>query len=202
MSLPKSKILSSGKSSKINVSKGVMALAKVKRDTNQCVNNQNVNITVQSTPQDEIVKYDTPKDDTQVTVEKNGVYSIVDRDAAEEVSTLATTSGIEICVNKALSLIIDLLESNPLIVNKYIVPLESTFIELIQALTLADTVEINYNDVDIDCCGLCTTAYTLVDKIYITKENETASLLYNYPDVIQLLDDHKISYQWILRDTT
>ncbi len=134
-------------------------------------------------------------------VEKDGVFTVVDRDTAEEVSTLATSSGLEICVNKALSLIIDLLESNPLIVNKYIVPLESTFIELVQALTLADSVEINYTDVDVDCCGFSTTAYSLVDKIYINKADETASLLYNYPDVIQLLDDHKISYQWILRDS-
>ncbi len=196
MSIPKSKILTTGKSNKINVSKGVMALAKVKRDTNQTVNNQNVNITVQSTTKE------TPKETSeQITVERDGIYTVVDRDVAEEISTLADNSGIDIAINKALSLIIDLLESNPLIVNKYIVPTESTFIELIQALTLADSIEIKYTEVDIDCCGFSSTSYSLVDKIYIIKSDETASLLYNYPDVIQLLDDHKISYQWVVRDS-
>lgn len=195
MSIPKSKILSTGRSNMINVSKGVMALAKVKRDTNENTNSQNVNININ--PPKETSKETTE----QITVEKDGVFTVVDRDAAEEISTLADNSGIDIAINKALSLIIDLLESNPLIVNKYIVPTESTFIELIQALTLADSIEIKYTEVDIDCCGFSSTSYSLVDKIYIIKSDETASLLYNYPDVIQLLDDHKISYQWVVRDS-
>ncbi len=197
MSSMKSKILSTGKSNKVNVSKGIMALAKIKRDTNMSENvqNQNVNITVQNTPAT------NPE-----IVEKDGVFTVVDapsiveRDALNDVSTIAENAGIDIAINKALSLIIDLLESNPLMVNKYIVPIESIFIDLIQALTLADSVEIKYQDVDVDCCGFSSAAYSLVDKIYIIKADETASLLYNYPDVIQLLDDHKISYQWIVRE--
>ncbi len=197
MSSMKSKILSTGKSNKVNVSKGIMALAKIKRDTNMSENvqNQNVNITVQNTPAT------NPE-----IVEKDGVFTVVDapsiveRDALNDVETIAENAGIDIAINKALSLIIDLLESNPLMVNKYIVPIESIFIDLIQSLTLADSVEIKYQDVDVDCCGFSSAAYSLVDKIYIIKADETASLLYNYPDVIQLLDDHKISYQWIVRE--
>ncbi len=200
MSIPKSKILSTGRSNCVNVSKGVMALAKVRRDTNQCENvqNQQVNINIKSTP-----------DGESLIMTKDGVSTVVDRDALEDVTTVceagspsgvAENTGVDIAINKALSLIIDLLESNPLMVNKYIVPHESAFIELVQTLTLADSIEIKYNDVEIGCCGLTSTSYSLVDKIYVVKSDETASLLYNYPDVIQLLDDHMISYQWIVRD--
>ncbi len=208
MSVPKSKILNSGKSRSINVSKGIMAMAKVKRDTNNCetTNNQNVNINIKATPDGEslIVNKDgvtTVVDSDDVIKVSYAAPDVVDRDALSDVTHVAENTGFDIAINKALSLIIDLLESNPLIVNKYIVPMESTFIELIQALTLADSVTIQYEDIDVSCCGFSANVYSLVDKIYITKNDETASLLYNYPDVIQLLDEHKISYQWIVKDT-
>jgi hypothetical protein len=46
-------------------------------------------------------------------------------------------------VAKALILIIDLIQSNPLKINKYIVPTEKTFRELICVLTNAEDVDIN-----------------------------------------------------------
>lgn len=198
MSIPHSKILNRSAKT-INVSKGVMALAKVKRDSNISDNTQNVNVTINNSSKEV---------EEQKIVKKDNVYFVEDevnsRDCAEEISQIASDREYDIAINKALSLIIELLESNPLIVNKFIVPHENTFIDLIQSLTLADSVEIKYNDViDIDCGCFTSTdvSYSYVDKIYVIKSDETASLLYNYPDVIQLLDSHKISYQWIVRNS-
>ena len=60
--------------------------------------------------------------------------------AQEELDNLYAMLNNYETVAKALILIIDLLESNPLIVNKIIVPNESTFKELLKILTSADEV--------------------------------------------------------------
>lgn len=93
----------------------------------------------------------------------------------------------------ALNIMLDMYENNPLIINKYVVGKYSSLKKLIKLLTSSDKVEINYIDAEINCG--CKPKYFIINKIIITKNNETFNLKYNFPDVIQFLDQHKISYK-------
>ena len=100
-------------------------------------------------------------------------------------------------VAKALILIIELLQSNPLKLNKIIVPTESAFKELILVLTSADDVEIRYSE-DITC-GFKSSKYRLIEDIIVIKNQEPKSLKYSYPDIIRLFDRFNISIKMIAK---
>lgn len=93
----------------------------------------------------------------------------------------------------ALNIMLDAYENNPLIINKYVICNYSSLKKLIKLLTSSDKVEINVLDAEINCG--CKPKYFIINKIIITKNNETFNLKYNFPDVIQFLDKHKISYK-------
>lgn len=98
------------------------------------------------------------------------------------------------CLIQALALIIDLYESNPLIVNKCIVADEETLIRLLLLLTDGDEVEIVKKDVELGCLCKAPT-YAFVDKIIIHKNGEIYNLKYSYPNVVRLLDNRHITYK-------
>ena len=118
--------------------------------------------------------------------------------AQEELDNLYAMLNNYETVAKALILIIDLLESNPLIVNKIIVPNESTFKELLKILTSADEVEFKYHEEV--TCSLSSKKYKLIDDIIIIKNTEPKSLKYSHPDVTRLLDRFNISTKMIVKD--
>ena len=98
-------------------------------------------------------------------------------------------------VAKALILIIDLIQSNPLIVNKYIVPRARAFRNLICVLT-------NAEDVDIKCvedvgCALSSKKYYLIDDIFVITDGDPKSLKYGYPEVARVFDRFNISLKMI-----
>ena len=98
------------------------------------------------------------------------------------------------CLIQALALIIDLHESNPLIVNKLIVADEEVLAKLLFLLTDADEVEIVKKDVEVGC--LCKAPqFMFVDKIIIHKNDEIYNLKYSFPNVVRLLDNRHISYK-------
>ena len=98
------------------------------------------------------------------------------------------------CLIQALALIIDLYESNPLIVNKCIVAEEETLARLLLLLTDGDEVEIVKKDFEVGC--VCKNPpYELVDKIIVHKNGEIYNLKYSYPNVIRLLDNRRITYK-------
>ena len=97
-------------------------------------------------------------------------------------------------VAKALMLIIDLMMSNPLMINKLIVPTYESFRELICTLTCSDDVDIQYNE-DVSCTA--SKKYHLIEDIYVVKAGETQSLKYTYPEVLRLFDRFKISSKMI-----
>ena len=98
------------------------------------------------------------------------------------------------CLIQALALIIDLYESNPLIVSKCIVAEEEVLSRLLLLLTDGDEVEIVKKDIDTGC--LCKTpTFELVDKIIIHKNGEIYNLKYSFPNVIRLLDNRRITYK-------
>jgi hypothetical protein len=101
-------------------------------------------------------------------------------------------------VAKALILIIELLQSNPLKLNKIIVPTEDAFKELIIVLTAADDVEIRYSE-DITC-GIKSSKYRLIEDIIVIKNQEPKSLKYSYPDIIRLFDRFNISIKMIAKN--
>lgn len=98
------------------------------------------------------------------------------------------------CLIQALALIIDLYESNPLIVNRCIVAEEETLIKLLMLLTDANEVEIVKKDFEVGC--LCKAPqFMFVDKIIIHKHDEIFNLKYSFPNVVRLLDNRHISYK-------
>ena len=98
-------------------------------------------------------------------------------------------------VAQALILIIDLIQSNPLIINKYIVPNENTFRDLICILTNADDVDIKrVEDVG---CTLSSKKYDLIDDIFVISDGDPKSLKYGYPEVARLFDRFNISLKMV-----
>lgn len=221
MSLPKSKILTASKAIMMIATKD-----KAERNNhNKNQQHQTVNITLQprsqvsykspvKTAYPNIVERDIKLDldvaapapnyesVTPQPVQGTSTSTFIQEDTAtaqtyEELEQLHSMLNNYETVAKALILIIELIESNPLIVNKIIVPTETTFIDLIALLTGADEVDIKY--LEEVGCTLSSKKYNLVEEVFVIKDGESQSLKYNYPDVIRLLDRFKISFKMIVR---
>ena len=211
MSIPHSKILNSRKAGTLSASKSIMAMAKLQSGINHNKfsneQSQTVNINLQPTqpvtrgasPGD--VQYPTPYEieegitvvpPTPTTTEEAKQRDI--DTAYAELGELHRLLNNSENVAKALILIIDLMMSNPLMVNKLIVPTYESFRELICTLTCADDVDIQYNE-DVSCT--VSKKYHLIEDIYIVKAGETQSLKYTYPEVLRLFDRFKISSKMI-----
>lgn len=118
---------------------------------------------------------------SQITGELNNLYNLVNN-----YETVA----------RVLILIIDLIQSNPLMINKFIVPTENTFRDLICVLTDAEDVDIKRCE-DLGC-SISSKKYDLIDDIYVVKDGEPRSLKYGYPEVIRLFDRFKITVKMIV----
>ena len=121
-------------------------------------------------------------------------------DAEQDIQTLQALLKSKDDMARALTLMLNLVEHNPLVVNKLIVAPESVLCELIKLLTSAEDVTITYLlDNDVGCsCGAV--KYMLIDKIYVVKDGDTHVLKYSFPDATKLLDDHKISTKMVAAD--
>ena len=202
MSLPKSKLLSASKS--------IMAVASVKRDVSRTSQHQkqvvNVNISQPQPQTSGVVHYPAPYEiDENITVvpqpqeiKPEPTPQIQTRDVEDnpyaklnELQNIASNNEVAV---KALIMIIDILQSNPLIINKLVVAFEDSLKELIKTLTSADDVDIQLVD-DIGC--FASSKYHLIEDIYVVIDNESISLKYGYPDVMRLFDRFKISTKMI-----
>ena len=218
MSIPHSKILNSRKASTLSASKSIMAMAKLQSGINHNKfsneQSQTVNINLQPTqpaptvtrgasPGD--VQYPTPYEiEEGITVvpptmppPPTATEDTKQRDidtAYAELGELHRLLNNSENVAKALILIIDLMMSNPLMINKLIVPTYESFRELICTLTCSDDVDIQYNE-DVSCTA--SKKYHLIEDIYVVKAGETQSLKYTYPEVLRLFDRFKISSKMI-----
>lgn len=119
------------------------------------------------------------------------------KDFYEELDNLHMIVNNYEAVAKALILIIELLQSNPLKLNKIIVPTEPAFKELIIVLTGADDVELRYSE-DI-ACGITSRKYRVIEDIIVIKNQEPKSLKYSHPDIIRLFDRFNISIRMIAK---
>ena len=201
MSLPKSKMLSASKS--------IMALAALKHGVQKQQQKQVVNVNVQQPPI--TLHYPAPYEiDENITVVPQPVTranevgpmaqpqqppiqtrSAADTNTLDELYEKLNNSEN---VAKALILIIDIMQSNPLIINKLIVPYKQPFMDLVQTLTDADGVDIQFND-DVGC--FASSKYRVVDDVYVIKNGDTQSLKYGFPEVLRLFDRFNISTKMI-----
>ena len=97
--------------------------------------------------------------------------------------------------NEVLKLIIDILHSNPLIVNKYVIADDELLIQMIALLCNASDVQIDAEDVGTGC--ISKNKYRKVQSIYVTAGDKTLNLKYDYPSVMKALKDLHISTKYV-----
>ena len=217
MSIPHSKILNSRKASTLSASKSIMAMAKLQSGINHNKfsneQSQTVNINLQHPASQATVTRGVSPGDVQyqpqtpyeieegITIVPPNMPPPTTEDTKRDIDTAYAELGeLHRLLNnsenvaKALMLIIDLMMSNPLMINKLIVPTYESFRELICTLTCSDDVDIQYNE-DVSCTA--SKKYHLIEDIYVVKAGETQSLKYTYPEVLRLFDRFKISSKMI-----
>ena len=92
---------------------------------------------------------------------------------------------------EVLKLIINILQSNPIIVNKYIIADDEALERMIKLLSNAESVQIDAEEIGEGCITKKT--YRKVHSIYVTKDSKTLNLKYDFPDVMKTLKDLRIS---------
>lgn len=201
MSLPTSKILKSSKS--------IMAIADLKNNSPTTQQAQNVQIVVSPTYADKKVVYpNAEKEHTGEAFQEqqtpDNPYSglpneqtIINRSietAMKKTGEITETIEEKDNTIKALSLIIEIIQSNPLIVNKYVVAEMETLAELIRLITNSDKVEIDCDDIE---CSCSKTKYQVVKRIYINKGGEVYGIT-QCPVILRLFDNFKISLNLVV----
>ena len=193
----------------LSASKSIMAIATVKRDIQKQNQKQVVNVNVNPPPQPQVnVVYPKPYEiDEGITVvpatittqpqptETQPDTQTRDIKQIEELEALLNNSEN---VARGLIMIIDIMQSNPLIINKLIVSYEQPFRSLVQTLTNADDVDVQFVE-DVGC--FTSKKYKIIDDVYVIKAGETQSLKYGYPEVIRLFDRFNISTKMIACDS-
>lgn len=201
MSVPKSKVLS------VNKGFGFNASFKNNSPSQSVIVNVGANDSVGSSAKadkkpEEHDKKAAPASDVKVIYDENNPYVNMPADEQTQTRSIETANesieDIKAIIQdkermiEALSLILDLIENNPIHINKYIIPERNVLLRLIYLLTNADEIRISELDPDVGC-GCRSIVYHIIDKIYVVNGNETSILKYKFPDVIELLDKHKIS---------
>ena len=196
MSIPKHKMLTASKS--------IMAVASVKRDVQRSMQHQKqvVNVNIQNaSPSVAYPKPDKPYEyDEGITVVPPTIPKEPEKREVQETNPYADIDELQFIIKnnetavRALIMIIDILQSNPLIINKLVVAYADVFKELIKLLTSADDVDIQYVD-EVSC--FASSKYKLIDDVYVISGNESISLKYGVPDVMRLFDRFKISTKMI-----
>ena len=97
--------------------------------------------------------------------------------------------------NEALKVIIDMLRSNPILINKLILADDEKLALLVKLLTNSDEVHIDAEDLGEGCCTAKT--YRKVNAIYVIKDGNTKNLKYDYPDITKELKDLGISTKYV-----
>ena len=202
MSLPSSKIL--------KASKSIMAIADIKHTSPNITNAQSVNVIVNSNPDpDKKVAYpkienplppspeQSTTDDNPYANLRNEPVPVQTRDIESAMrKTEEISESIEEKNNtiKALTLIIDIIQNNPLLVNKYVVAELDTLSELIRLITNADEVEIDTDDIE---CSCTQPKYRIIRRIFIKKQGEIYGIS-QAPVIMRLFDNYKISLNFTI----
>ena len=206
MSVPKSKMLSA--------SRAIMAIANKTHEsreiTQKSIQNQTVNINLQRTenPSISTVSYHTPNTQpvVQTTTEisippvvessvevQNPTSNVVKN---EELNSLYSMLNNYETVAQALILIIEIMQSNPLMINKFIVAKESNFRDLICILT--NTEDIDIKRLEEVGCTLSSKKYDLIEEIFVIKDGKAKNLRYAFPEVASVFERFNISTKMIV----
>ena len=96
---------------------------------------------------------------------------------------------------EVLKLIIEIQQSNPLVVNKYIIADDEVLERMISLLCNAESVQIDAEDVGAGC--MTKHVYRKVESIYVTVGGKTLNLKYDFPAVMKTLKDLHISTKFV-----
>ena len=208
MSLPKSHILTT--------SKGLTAMAELKNNSPEQNTIVNVNVHQPAEKIDTPERPQTPAPSAPAlpTAEVNPYATLEPGEvnygapvqersvetAKESVQDVEAIIKSKDNIINAYALMLDIIENNPLLVNKYVVAEIDSLTLLISYLTEADQVDIQ-ESLDIDCSCSGHPKFVPVDKIYITKHGETQNFKYQYPNANKILDEHRISVKWVIDRT-
>jgi hypothetical protein len=102
-------------------------------------------------------------------------------------------------VIECLTLIIDMLYSNPFKVSDYIIVELKSLQRLIQLLTSADDVMVQTtNDVECGCCGAGKAdTYSMVNSIQVRHDDVVREFKYTYQEAAMFLKDRHISIKFV-----
>ena len=192
MSVPKSNVLSCSRS----------FLAKT--DLGYCSPKQSQNVNVVVSPQ--MCHYDaTPNPyDVQAGEEElrlNEVPKVKERSIDTANETLKNMESIiknKDLLIQVLVLCVDILENNPLIINKFVIAEEKELSLMIKYLTDADEVDIYKVDHECKCTIGKSEKYDIVDRIIVKKNCEIYNLKYSFPDVVQFLFERRFSTKFVM----
>ena len=94
-----------------------------------------------------------------------------------------------------LKLYIEMLQNNPLVVNKYIIVDDEKLIQFIKLLTRADDVQIDADDIGQGC--LSSKTYRKIHNVFVIINGQTLNLKYDFPKAMKELIDLKISTKYV-----
>jgi len=94
----------------------------------------------------------------------------------------------------ALSLMVDIVYSNPLLVNKFVVTDGDTLASLIKLLTESDGVDILCEDPECTCLS---NHLLKVSAIHIIKGSTTTEFKYSHQNAKRILDEHHICIKYV-----
>ena len=196
MSVPKSNVLSCSRS----------FLAKT--DLGYCSPKQSQNVNVVVSPQ--MCHYDaTPKAqpdfiydaNPEEELRLNEVPKVKERSIDTANETLKNMESIiknKDLLIQVLVLCVDILENNPLIINKFVIAEEKELSLMIKYLTDADEVDIYKVDHECKCTIGKSEKYDIVDRIIVKKNGEIYNLKYSFPDVVQFLFERRFSTKFVM----
>ena len=97
--------------------------------------------------------------------------------------------------NEVLKIIIQIMQSNPLIVNKCIIADDEALSRIIKLLCNADDVQINAEDIGKGC--ISKVSYRKVHSIYVITNGATKNLKYDYSGTMHYLQSLGISTKFV-----
>lgn len=197
--------------------KGFQAQADVGINSPVQTNNQNVNVIVSPLTKDKNFEFIADKNNVEhkeLPVTERDVEISIDRPLNDELEPSFKERTVETAKKsleemeallkdkdnliEALSLILDIYENNPFVVNKFIVAQEDELTRLLFLLTGADEIQLIKNDPEIKCCVKKVDKVQLISKIMVKKNGNTYNFKYSFPNVVQLLDNRRICWRMVV----
>ena len=197
--------------------KGFQAQADVGINSPVQTNNQNVNVIVSPLTKDKNFEFIADKNNVEhkeLPVTERDVEISIDKPLNDELEPSFKERTVETAKKsleemeallkdkdnliEALSLILDIYENNPFIVNKFIVAQEDELTRLLFLLTGADEIQLIKIDPEIKCCIKKVDKVQLISKIMVKKNGNTYNFKYSFPNVVQLLDNRRICWRMVV----